>query len=177
LFHLKVAKELEPHSALNRCHLGRVLHFERRYGDAVEEFQHSIRLDPKLFIAPLYMGMTYAAMDRLQEARAALTAAHRLTDEVLVLASMAFVEALAGHRDIAESLRNNLIEQMTTRYVSAVSMTLADVALGNVDGAFQNLTRAIEERATRLVHIGVDPAFDCLRTDPRFSGLLSCLRL
>jgi tetratricopeptide (TPR) repeat protein len=177
LFHLKVANELEPDSALSRCHRGRVLHFQRRYSEAVGEFQYSIRLDPKLFIAPLYMGMTYAAMGRLQEARAAIFAAHRLTDEVMVLSSMAFVEAAAGHRSIAESLRNQLIEQMSTRYVSGVSMTLAEIALGNLDGAFRNLTRAIEERATRLVHISVDPAFDAIKTDPRFLGLLSSLRL
>ena len=43
--------------------------------------------------------------------------------------------------------------------------------------AFEWLRRACEERATALVNVDVEPAFDGLRADPRFAGLRRCVGL
>jgi hypothetical protein len=46
------------------------------------------------------------------------------------------------------------------------------VALGGKDQAFESLERAYEERSGWLSRLKVDPIFDGLRSDPRFTNLL-----
>ena len=45
-------------------------------------------------------------------------------------------------------------------------------ALGDKDQAFAWLEKAFAERSDSLTLIKVDPAFDSLRSDPRFANLL-----
>ena len=51
------------------------------------------------------------------------------------------------------------------------------IGLGETDRAFAWLQRACEERATALVNLKVEPAFDGLRGDRRFADLLRCVGL
>jgi hypothetical protein len=44
--------------------------------------------------------------------------------------------------------------------------------LGNKDEAFVWLEKAYDERSAYLVNLPVDPTFDSLRPDPRFTDLL-----
>jgi len=48
---------------------------------------------------------------------------------------------------------------------------------GDTDRAFEWLQQACEERATALVNLKVEPAFDGLRGDRRFADLLRCVGL
>ena len=45
--------------------------------------------------------------------------------------------------------------------------------LGDADAAFTWIDRAIEERTPRLLQLGVSPAYDQIRGDPRFAERLS----
>ena len=49
--------------------------------------------------------------------------------------------------------------------------------LGEKDMAFEWLEKAYRERSGRLVYIGVERAFDPLRSDPRFQDLVKRIRL
>jgi hypothetical protein len=63
------------------------------------------------------------------------------------------------------------------RFVSAFLVAGVYVGLGEKDNAFQSLEKAYEERSGRLVYLGVERAFDPLRSDPRFRNLVRRLRL
>lgn len=51
------------------------------------------------------------------------------------------------------------------------------VGLGDHDRAFEWLEKGFEERAALLVTLKVDPVFDPLRGDPRFTDLIRRMRL
>jgi hypothetical protein len=51
------------------------------------------------------------------------------------------------------------------------------VALGDHEHALTWLERAVEERAPYVAEMAIEPAFDPLRSDPRFVRLLKRLRL
>ena len=46
------------------------------------------------------------------------------------------------------------------------------LVLGNKDATFAWLDKAYAERSAYLVNLPIDPAFDSLRSDTRFSDLL-----
>jgi hypothetical protein len=48
---------------------------------------------------------------------------------------------------------------------------LVHAALGEADEAFEWLEKALEERCWVLVFLKVDPAYENLRSDPRFDAL------
>ena len=50
-------------------------------------------------------------------------------------------------------------------------------ALGEIDEAFKWLEEAYEERDGDLRYLKVDPYFDTVRPDPRFTGLLKRIGL
>jgi len=56
-------------------------------------------------------------------------------------------------------------------------LAVIEAALGNVNGAIAELELARDERAWAMFAIKHDPAFDPLRSDPRFNRLLRELNL
>jgi hypothetical protein len=63
------------------------------------------------------------------------------------------------------------------RFVPAYHVALAYVGLGDADEAFRQLDIACEERDPALVNLKVDPRFEPIRRDTRFSDLLTRVRL
>ncbi len=58
-----------------------------------------------------------------------------------------------------------------------LSLVRITAALGRIDDAYAWLDRAFEERVVGLVLINVDPAYDPLRSDPRFDRFLNRMGL
>jgi hypothetical protein len=58
------------------------------------------------------------------------------------------------------------------RYVSWVDIAPICAGLGDDDQAFFSLQRAYDQHDTKLIRVNVEPRFDSLRADPRFSDLL-----
>lgn len=86
---------------------------------------------------------------------------------------MGNVHAVAGRRDVAAQILGRLEERVKRgEYVSPVSIALIHIGLGDADRAFRWLERAYDERAPQLIWLKVDPIFDPLRSDPRFTRLL-----
>jgi hypothetical protein len=65
-----------------------------------------------------------------------------------------------------------MVDSGRTRYVSLTLVAQVQSALDDKEQAFRALGRAVEERASDLIWIGVRPNFDPLRGDPRFRAAL-----
>ena len=70
-----------------------------------------------------------------------------------------------------------LKERSKVQYVSKVDFAAAAAESGQVDEAMSWLEQAYEERDWQLFRLGAGPAFDELRSDPRFRDLLRRLGL
>jgi hypothetical protein len=65
-----------------------------------------------------------------------------------------------------------LQERSRQRYVPADHIARIYAGLGETDQAVAWLEKAYAERASRMIHLKVEPTFDRLRSDRRFQDLL-----
>ena len=80
--------------------------------------------------------------------------------------------ALAGRKDEANKILNELLELNKQRYVTPAAFANLYIGLGNKDEAFVWLEKAFQERSNYLAYLKVFPILDPLRSDPRFAGLV-----
>jgi hypothetical protein len=67
---------------------------------------------------------------------------------------------------------DQLKERSRQRYVSPYHIASIYAAMSNREEALKWLEKGYRERLDHLLQIQVDPAFDSLRTDPRFADLM-----
>jgi hypothetical protein len=67
--------------------------------------------------------------------------------------------------------------ELPSVYVPAYHIALAHTGLGNRDAAFSLLEKACAEREPAVINLKVEPRFEPLRRDPRYSALLQRLDL
>ena len=94
-----------------------------------------------------------------------------------MLAQLGFALAAAGDTGAAREVLRQLETLTSTRYVSAFSLALVHLGLGDRDAALTRLEAARAERSWYLPFIAVDPLLDPLRDEPRFQRLLVTLGL
>ena len=81
----------------------------------------------------------------------------------------------AGKRERAQTILKQL--QTTDKYVSPGELAVLYAALGEREQAFASLEKAYAAHDLQVQYLGVDPAFDSLRSDPRFQDLMRCVGL
>ena len=79
---------------------------------------------------------------------------------------------LAGHRQEAVTILNNLEGQRSKGYVGHVQLAWVCVGLGDHDQAISWLKQAAEERDGPMLLLNKLFVYDPLRSDPRFQALL-----
>src|SRR5438034_10394019 len=102
----------------------------------------------------------------------------KLTNESTVsLATLGQAYAYAGNNGDAGKILDRLLERSKKQYVPSYWIALVQMSNGNKDEAFAWLERAYSERSSWLVWANVEPRFDPLRSDPRFTSILTRMRL
>jgi tetratricopeptide (TPR) repeat protein len=149
----------------------------RRDEQAIEQIQKTLDLDGNYQPALYLLGRVYIELGQLAKAIAAFKKVLALNDAPLFLAALGHAYARAGKHQDARKVLKVLQEQSNDRYVSAYSLALIHLALGDKHQAFSCLEEAYENRCEMMTWLMVDPAFDSIRTDLRFANLLRRLGL
>jgi tetratricopeptide (TPR) repeat protein len=87
-------------------------------------------------------------------------------------AELARAYARSGRQAEARKIIADLQEQSKRRYVAPTVIASIYAALGEKDQAFVWLDKAYDEHDFILVLLKVEPMFDDLRSDPRFTAQL-----
>jgi hypothetical protein len=88
------------------------------------------------------------------------------------MAMLGVAHASAGRVAEARATLKELAGRDAASYVSPVLLAQLHASLGDFAATMNALERARDVRATDLVWIGVRPAFDAVRLDPRFESLM-----
>jgi Tfp pilus assembly protein PilF len=176
IVHLRRAQELDPLSLDISWDIGVWFNFSRQPDRAIEQFQKAIEMDPSF--APAHAGIVsaYQAKGLHEQAIAELKKASALQLRERP-AQLGYAYAVAGKTDEARKILDNLQEVAKQRYVSPFDFALIYVGLGEKDQAFEWLNKTFDENPYRLSFIKVNPRFDSLRSDPRFTDLLRRLKV
>jgi len=171
----KRAQELEPLSGTNGDVLGYIFWQARQYDQSIEELPKTLEMEPNFALAHCDLGITYVLKGNYEEAIAEISKAVTLSGgEPIYISTLGYAYAVAGQRDEAEKRLAQLEELSKRRYVGPAQIALVYIGLGEKDQAFEWLEKAYEDRSITNENFAlkVDPQFDTLRSDPRFTDLL-----
>lgn len=175
---IRRAQALDPLSLIISAAAGRVLHFARAYDEAIDQYRATLDLDADFPDAHMNLGMTYVEVGRAGEGIRELQRASDLSGRrSLMLSVLGYTYAVSGQDAEAQRCIDELQPAAERGDVSAMLMTYPYAGLGDADRAFEWLERALEERSGLLIYLKVEPMFDRLRGDPRFTTLMRRLRL
>jgi eukaryotic-like serine/threonine-protein kinase len=167
------AYELTPQSPLTNLALGSRFFYVRQYPEAIEQCQKTLAMDAAFIPTHVFLGRAYARNGAHEEAIAELRKALELSEgDSNELAALANAYAISHQAGEAQKLLDQLKERSSQTYVQPSLIATIYVGLGQRDQALDWLQKAYEDRSAGLVYLKIDPAFDDIRSDPRFVDLL-----
>ena len=172
------ALELDPASVSARRAVGWLYYYARRYHQASEHLSRAIEMNPMAVESYRMLGSTMALQGDVAEAERVLREALTLEGAgAYSKATLGWLLATSGRRTEAEQLLRELEMARGEGYVSPVAFAILYIGLGNRPEALNWAERAYDERRGWLAYVNVNPIFDPLRTEPRFTALVKKMRL
>jgi len=167
------ALELDPLSLAINTYLGMALFAAGQYDQAIKQCQKALELDPHCVPALAFLGIVHGQKGDYAAAIAIFQKQRQLNDLPITLSNLGYAYAVAGHRDEAQQLLDELQTRSRQRPVPSEYLALIYVGLGQIEEAFVWLERSYEEHSVLLPGwLNSDRRFDVLRSDPRFADLL-----
>jgi TolB-like protein/Flp pilus assembly protein TadD len=168
------ALEVDPLSIFANAHYGWIMVTgARQYERGREQLKRTLELDPNFAIAHWLLGQAYGMESMFEDGISCFKKAVELSDGLpWFLGSLGWAYGASGQAEEAGEVLSELDTRRRERYVRSLCFALVHIGLGDLDEALDWLEKAYEERDTYMVHLNIDPTFDCLRSHPRFIALL-----
>jgi adenylate cyclase len=170
---LRRSAELDPLSASDCARLAYLHYVKGDHRSATEHLDKAFELDRDYPEALFYKGLLCfqqqdfgAAVECLQLSRFPLN-----------IGLLAATYARQGDRSQAEKCVEELRQFAASQYVTPLAEALAAIGLNDFDLVFRRLNDAINHKTNFIDLIGVEPLFQPLRGDRRFTNLLKRLNL
>jgi TolB-like protein/Flp pilus assembly protein TadD len=174
----KRAQQLDPVSIIITAQLGQALYFARRYDEAIQEIRKALDMDPNFARGHLFLGLNYEQKRMYPDAVVEIQRAFDLSGgNANVLGALGHAHAVAGNRPKALQSVAELAALGQHRYISPFDLAVIYAGLADTERAFHFLSKAVDDRSSRVKLLKVDPRFDALNGDPRFTVLLQRMRL
>ncbi len=165
--------ELDPFSAFNQHNLGWGLYYARRFDESIKQYQNLLENFPQYGLGFYAISKVYRTVGRFDEALKASEKANELFENsVFAMLGQAESFAAAGQIAEAEKLLEKLKNFAKDRFVSPYQFALVYCYLGKKENAFAALDEAFEVKEAWLNWLNTEPAFDILRGDEKFDGIL-----
>jgi pentatricopeptide repeat protein len=155
------------------------LYLAGNYDAAIRTWQKTIELDPNFQATYVYMPAAYAQLGRYDEAVEWFQKMPMKSgaDWAYAQGGLGNLYAVTGRDKEALEVIEQLKRASATQYAPAPALALVYTGLGDKDEAFFWLDRAVEERAFQLQWIKVEPRWESLRSDPRFTNIIRRMAL
>lgn len=191
---IQQAHEIDPLSLSVNLTMAKIYHYARRYDEALRKAREILEMEPLFGPANGVIGLVNLDLGRHKEAIKEMKAMLRFSagdynvthgragkagetsplpsSDPEGVALMGYAYALAGRRNEALKILDELGELIKRRYVQPHSLAFVYIGLGEKDKAFEWLERALRERSSMLTLIKVATVFNSVRSDPRYAGIV-----
>jgi len=174
---IRQAKELDPLSLIINVASGEMLYIRKKYDQAIQQYSKTLELDQNFAEARRCRGKCYQQKGMFEEAIADFQKARKdFGNNPHGLEDLGNAYALSGEKTKAMEVLENLLELSMQGYSLNYDIAFIYCGLGDKDKAFEYLEKAYNEKED-LVDFKVDPAWESLRSDPRYKSLLERLHL
>jgi serine/threonine-protein kinase len=178
LLEAHTALELDPASVSVRRAVGWVYFYARRYNPARDHLSRAIEMNPMAVESHRMLGSTLALQGETAEAERVLREALTLPGAgAYSKATLGWALARAGQRDEPARYLEELGVAARSSYVSPVAFAILHIGMGNLDAALDWCDRAFDDRRGWLAYLKVNPVFDPVRNEARFTTLVEKMRL
>jgi tetratricopeptide (TPR) repeat protein len=169
---------MDPLSLFTNGHLAYLFHTRREYDRALAQYRSILEFDPNYALAHWLLSISYYVCGMVDAGLAELETLARITGRIpLALGGLGAGYAATGRADEALAMVAELDEAGRKSYVSPACKAWIAVSMGDLDGAFECLGKAIEQHDPMMVNLNCEPFYDKLRSDPRCRALLRKMNL
>jgi TolB-like protein/DNA-binding winged helix-turn-helix (wHTH) protein/Tfp pilus assembly protein PilF len=170
ILELRKAESLDPLSLIIRADLADALCIARRYDESVQQSERTLEMDPNFAIGHYELGQAFIQKQMYNEAIAEFQRAIELAgDNAAFDSNLAYAYAVSGRRGDALKIAQDLETRASASSAADSNIALIYVGLGDNDKAMIWLNKAYQARFNPSILLR--PAFDPLRSDPRFQDL------
>ena len=169
------ALELDPLSISINTSLALIHLYLEEYDQAIAQCQKTLEINPNYGWAHAVLGRIYLVISMYDKAITEFHIATTMSRGYLPELGNAY--ALAGEKEMALEVLEELITQSRQRYVSSYGIAQVYAGLGEKEKAFEYLDKAYEQRDPNLYSLKIDSRFESLRSDPRFKAFLKKMGL
>jgi adenylate cyclase len=171
---MKQVLELDPFSVYFHSVLCATFYFARQFDKAIAQSQKTLELSHNEPLALAILALSHAAKGMYDKG---LTMLQQVRDHPLITTFLGYIYGKAGKKEEAQQILEDLLNKAKQNYFSPYMIAVVYSSLGDKDKVFNWLEIAFEERDTNNWCIKVDPMFDDVHSDPRWTKLMGKMGL
>jgi len=174
---MKVAQNLDPLSLIINDNLGYVYAMDGQYEKALEQFKKTLEINPNFGQSIWNLGYVYMYQGKYPEALRQFEKLLEVSGDRRNISNLITYYAMTDNKEEARKLLDELIELSHHQHVAPSVFVGAYAAVGNMNRAFEFLDRACDDRDPQIFTNFTNPAWDNIRSDPRYKDFLRRVNL
>ena len=172
---IKKALELDPLSPIFNSYLGLDYFYARQYDKALIQYKKTIDLYPDFHITHYWLAWLYSQRGQFPDAITEITKARLLEGgeraKLAAAGKISLTDAYEANGPKGFWQQIQKANEKTGRNFGEFDIPQVYARLGEKDLALEWLGRNYESRTNFTTYMNVDPAYDSIRSDPRFESL------
>ena len=169
---MRQAQELDPASVIIQSDAGKFFFLARQNDLATTHLRKALEMDPNFGIAHEWLIQSMIQKRQFEESLAEVRSLQRLDDSFLPRALLGQTYAAMGKKADALAAIRESRRRAKRGPLEPGHWAVVYAQLGDKDRAFALLEQAYRSRSTAMTSLKVNPEYDLLRSDPRFTDLL-----
>ncbi|MBM2841192.1 MAG: hypothetical protein HW412_1720, partial [Bacteroidetes bacterium] len=165
------ARDLDPLSKIPNTIFAYQLFVLRQFDQVIEHCRKMLKTEPS-FLLQLHLWRALRQQNRLSEALVECKKLFTLFISREVAEAMECVDAESGYKSAMRTAAKKLADLSTKRYISPYLIATLFAHAEDDNETLQWFEKAHAERDMAFYSIGVDPDWDRVRSNPRFTALL-----